>query len=327
MSNLSVGEDENSTLQAAARLQGMDLRKVLDIDSTGTIHQVVLARSLHIFDQNVFTPKVCQELVDTLASMVPDRTDGRVPIQVFKDLLSQPEIEDALKRNVAAQRTLERRPSRTGEYEASLEAYTNSLVCDIRGFREVVKPEALADAAGTSPDEIEQLRATLKQKAKEYVIEAQRRNICPIWNDFDKDGNGVLDPKECTNLVAAYLRTMSRKASEVIRGSIELGIELSIIVTEKTVKDAAVRQQIRQHAQLQVEAIHANVAPLVQKMLEKMADEDPGTIADELLASLDLNQDGKVTRQEFEIRFVDSMQYVLGPDGLMDKLHQINGLS
>lgn len=320
--------DAESTLQAAARLQGMDICKVLNLDSTGIIHQVVLARSLHIFDQAIFTPTVCQELVDILASMCPDRTDGRVPLQTFVDLLGHPEVERMLKKQVAAdERRYGRKPSRTGEYEGALEAYSDSLVCDIRGFKEVVNTEALANAAGTSPQEIEQLRATLRMKAKEYVIDAQRRHICPLWELFDKDGNGVLDPKECTNLVAAYLRTMSHKASEVIRGSIELGIELSIIVTEKTVKDEVVRQKMRDHAKLQVEAIHANVAPMVEQMMAKMAQEDAAQIAGELLASLDLNKDGKVTRNEFEIRFVDSMQYVLGPEGLMDKLQKVNSLT
>merc|ERR1719161_685068 len=99
---------------------------------------------------------------------------------------------------------------------------------------------------------------------------------------------------------------MARKASDIIRGSIELGIELSLIISEKTVTDEAAREQMRKHARLQVEAIHANVAPLVQQMLDKMADEDPHTIASELLGTLDFDRNGKVTRDEFEQRFVES---------------------
>merc|ERR1712080_767875 len=132
-----------------------------------------------------------------------------------------------------------------------------------------------------------------------------------MGEEFDRDGNGVLDPTECTALVRAYLHSMARKSSEIIRGSIELGIELSLIISEKTVKDEATRENMRKHARLQVEAIHANVAPLVQQMLDKMADEDPHTIAGELLASLDFDRDGKVTRNVFEQQFVESMQYVL----------------
>merc|ERR1711865_408723 len=149
---------------------------------------------------------------------------------------------------------------------------------------------------------------------------------CPLWDEFDREGKGVLDPLACTDLVRSYLHAMAAKSSEIIRGSIELGIELSLIISEKTVKDEATRQQMRKHARLQVEAIHANVAPLVQQMLDKMADEDPHTIAGELLGTLDFNRDGKVERNEFEHRFVESMQYVLGPEGLMDKLQRVNSL-
>lgn len=212
------------------------------------------------------------------------------------------------------------------EMNESVNAYTDSLVCDIKGFNDIVKPEDLVAAAGTSPEEIAELRAQLKAHAKQYVIDAQRRNICPLWYQFDTQGNGVLDTQTCIPLVAAYLHAMARKASEIIRGSIELGIELSLIISEKTVKDDATRQQMRTHARLQVEAIHANVAPLVQQMLDTMADEDPHTIAGELLATIDLNSNGQVTRDEFEQRFVESMQYVLGPEGLMDKLAARNSL-
>lgn len=320
----SVWVDPNATArrQAAMRLEGMNFQKMLDLNGDGLIHQVVLARTLHIFDQSVFTQPVVQEILDELVGMTPDRTDGRVPLQAFVEHLAQI-TKPASARSV---RSGSRTPSKTDEYNAAVDAYTNSLVCDIRGFHEVVNPEAMVDAAGTSPDEIAELRAQLKAHAKQYVIEAQRRNICPLWDEFDRDGNGVLEPCKCTGLVAAYLNAMARKASEIIRGSIELGIELSLIISLKQVKDESTKEQMRTHARLQIEAIHANVAPLVQQLLNKMAAEDPHTIAGELLQSLDFDRDGKVTRNEFETRFVESMQYVLGPEGLMDKLQEKNSL-
>lgn len=308
--------------QAAQRLEGMNFSKMLDLNGDGLIHQVVLARSLHIFDQSVFTQPVVQEILDQLVDMTPDRTDGRVPLWAFSEYLANI-TKPASARSL---RSGSRTPSKTEEYNEAVENYTNSLVCDIRGFNEVVDAEAMVDAAGTSPEEIAELRAQLKAHAKQYVIEAQRRNICPLWDQFDRDGNGVLEPCECTALVAAYLHAMARKASDIIRGSIELGIELSLIISLKQVKNEDTREQMRTHARLQIEAIHANVAPLVQQLLDKMANEDPHTIAGELLQSLDFDKDGKVTRNEFETRFVESMQYVLGPEGLMDKLQAKNSL-
>merc|ERR1711904_119120 len=95
----------------------------------------------------------------------------------------------------------------------ALEAYTDSLVADIRGFRDVVKPEALVEAAGNSVEDIQSLRLDLKAKAKQFVLDAQRRSIAPLWDEFDSNRNGVLDSAECSALVASYLKTMAGKAT------------------------------------------------------------------------------------------------------------------
>jgi len=308
--------------QASGRLDGMNFYKMLDLNGDGLIHQVVLARSLHIFDQSIFTQPVVQGILDALVAVVPDRTDGRVPLEALVDHLAALSLPSSA-------RSGSRTPSTSGnlkDFANSVDAYTDSLVCDIRGFNEVVKTEALVDAAGESPEDIEELRRQLKAHAKEYVIAEQLKCIRPLWEMFDKDDKGVLDPSECIPLVAEYLHAMARKASEIIRGSIELGIELSLLISLKAVQDENTIEQMKKHARLQVEAIHANVAPLVQQLLDKMANEDPHTIAGELLASLQIGRDAKVPRSEFELRFVESMQYVLGPEGLMDKLAKKNEL-
>jgi len=286
---------------------------------------VVLARTLHIFDQGVFTQTAVQEIIDTLSAVVPDRTDGRVPLQALLDHLAG-RLNIPSRGPSSARSSGAKTPPGNQFLGNSVDAYENSLIAGIKGFHEVVNPSALVEASGSSQDEIDELRRQLKAHAREYVIDAQRRIICPLWDLFDRLGAGVLDPAECTGLVAAYLQAMADKASEIIRGSIELGIELSLIISLKDVRDENTRQQMSAHAKLQVEAIHANVAPLVQQLLGKMAVEDPHTIAGELLASLDFDSDGKVTRNEFEQRFVESMQYVLGPEGLMDKLQNKNKL-
>lgn len=316
---------ESTRAKAAERLDGMDVYDMLNLQGDGYIHQVVLARTLHIFDQSVFSQAAVQEIIDILATVVPDQTDGRVPLQAFVDYVAGRLLLPTLTARSGSTKSGEKTPTQEREFLGnSVDAYENSLVADIKGFHEVVKPEEMVDAAGTSPEEIAQLRTELKAAARQYVIGAQRVNIGPLGDEFDK--GGVLDPTDCTALVAAYLHAMAGKASEIIRGSIELGIELSLIISLKNVKNEETRAQMKQHAELQVEAIHKNVAPLVQQLLEKMAVEDPHTIAGELLASLDYNADGMVTRDEFETRFVESMQYVLGPEGLMDKLQAKNKL-
>lgn len=320
---------ENTRVKAAERLDGMDVYDMLNLQGDGFIHQVVLARTLYIFDQSVFSQVAVQEIIDILAAIVPDQTDGRVPLQAFVDFIAGKLLlpgKAPLSARSGSSKSGQKTPDEKEFLGNSVDAYTDKMVADIQGFHDFVKPEEMVEAAGTSAEEIAALRAQLKAAARQYVIEAQQRTIRPLWDEFDKDGRGVLSPSECTPLVAAYLHAMAAMASEIIRGSIELGIELSLIISLKDVKNEESRQQMKDHATVQVEAIHKNVAPLVQQLLDKMAVEDPHTIAGELLASLDYNPDGLVTRDEFETRFVESMQYVLGPEGLMDKLQAKNKL-
>merc|ERR1719158_2753196 len=86
-------------------------------------------------------------------SRTPLRSGSRTPVQG----------SGGASASAAATPLGSRTPSKTPqEAPASVDAYTDSLVCDIRGFHEVVKPEAIAEAAGTSPEEIAALREQLK---------------------------------------------------------------------------------------------------------------------------------------------------------------------
>lgn len=210
---------------------------------------------------------------------------------------------------------------------SSLDTYMDGLVVDVKGFHEMVSPRAIVQASGDSPEEMAQLKEDLKQKAKDYVLAAQKKNIRPLWDQFDKDGNGVLSPLECRDLVAAYLKSLVPKSDEIVKGSIEIGIELSVALIEKRVKDPKVMEQIRAHSKKQAEVIVKQVAPRVKEMLQKTAAEDPGPIADELLETLDLNKDGQVTRDEFEERFAEAMHHVLGPERMVEKVQSVNAFS
>lgn len=145
--------------------------------------------------------------------------------------------------------------------------------------------------------------------------------------EFDKNSNGVLSPLECRDLVTAYLKSLLPRSDDIVKGSVEIGIDVSVAVLEKHVKDPHIMEQIRAHSQQQADAIVKQVAPRVREMLEKTAAEDPGPIADRLLEALDINQDGKVTRDEFEFKFAEAMHHVLGPEKMMEKMQKVNTVS
>mmetsp|Transcript_97339 Transcript_97339/g.172339 ORF Transcript_97339/g.172339 Transcript_97339/m.172339 type:complete len:342 (+) Transcript_97339:75-1100(+) len=321
--------------KASERLKGISMFNAFDLDGTGQIDELVLTRSLKIYDPVVFTDDVLEALVGAVNSK-----GRRIYLQALSDWLgyapppapparsyetTEVTSDQCTFVSAGSSKAIPRQMSKA--MVEPLNAYVDSLVSNIKGFKDVIDADAIVADSGDSPEDLDKLKAELKAKAKEYVLDAQRKNIRPLWEEFDADGNGVLDPGECGKLVGAYLRSYVDKSSEILWGSIEMGVELSMVLAAKKVSDPAAKERMQEEAKKQVESIHSKVAPLVKEMLEKMAAEDPKTVADELLTTLDLNKDGKVTREEFEERFVESMQYVLGPERLMDRLHQVNQVS
>merc|ERR1712232_895286 len=101
---------------------------------------------------------------------------------------------------------------------------------------------------------------------------------------------------------------MVQNCEDTVRSTIQLGVELSVVLFEKQCGDPSAREQMRAKASHQVDALTAKVAPLVKEMMEKMETEDPGAIAGELLATMALDRDGRVSRNEFESHFLEGMQ-------------------
>lgn len=319
---------------ALARLAGMDLAKVLSIDGSGMIDGVVLERALRKFDSAVFNERAIEDLLKSFRTTVDGAefvrigalNENVVTAAAAEAASKPPGLPPVYPRGSASVCSSpgHKQLKSTQLHCECLDQYMDGLIGDIKGFREVMDPGLLANVATCTPAELETLKDNLRQKAKEHMFEAQRKNISPIWDEFDKEGKGYMTITECARLVKAYLVAMAPKASDIIRGSIELGIELSVLVFEARVRDPHARAQMRRHSQVQVDLIHEKIIPIVMEALEKMMNDDPEEIARELLSDLDLNKDGKVTREEFESRFVEAMQHVLGPERMMQKLPRVN---
>jgi Ca2+-binding EF-hand superfamily protein len=321
--------------KALARLSGLNIVYAFDVEGKGCVDPLVFARSLKRFDGDVFTDESVAALLEAIGT-----PEGGVQLQQFANLVSaaaervqgkKPQPRGPPEGMRLSTPLLSRSPSRPSSslvprspscsrHAAVLEDFMDGLICDVDDFRDAVNPEALAEAAGDSPEELEELKKGLTEKAKQFMVDAQRKNIRPIWKAFDRNKDGFLYKEDCTKLVAAYLKVLVPKTAEIVRSTIELGVELSVVMFEKKITDPDARKQMRTQAKRQVDAVCGVVAPLVQETLEKMAAEDPKAIAMELLQDLDADKDGKVTQAEFEERFVEAMQQVLGPDRLMDRL-------
>lgn len=301
--------------KVAARLAGIDIVRVLDLDGTGSIDFDVLASALKQFDSSVFTDENVVEVMNSLG--LRSQPEGKVGIKDFAKYVGAPETTSAPPMH-----------SKLAEVRGSaLDAYMDGLICNVKGFREVLAQDQNINVKTNHPQEEAALASQLSKKAKEYMMESQRKHIHPLWDQFDVDGNGVLTPSECSRLVTAYIKALVPRASEICRGSIELGVELSVVLYEKRVTNPAARQAARAHADKQINTLHAKIAPLVTETFQQMAREDASVIAAELLVSLDKDKDGKVTRGEFEEVFMEAMQQVLGPERMMKKLQKANSVA
>lgn len=318
-------------------MTGMDLLKVLDVDGSGTIDTVVLSRSLKQFDEAVFTEEIVNDLIDAMG----EANEGRIDIQAFVELIDRPllaEVDSEMDSFVDDDKNLKgRTPKAAPELAAAtahasaLESYMDGFVSEIQGFKDVVDLDSLdqitSDSFVGGVEGLARMKKELTQKARSYMLEAQRKHISPLWDEFDTDGNRVLDPSECQTLVASYLRTLVAKSSDMVLETIKLSFWLSTVIFERRVTDEEARDKMRAHAERQIRVLHAKLAPVVKEMMEKMASEDPAALSDELLQALDLNHDGKVTREEFEQHFLEAMQKLLGPEALMEKVHRKNSAS
>jgi len=200
----------------------------------------------------------------------------------------------------------------------------DGLICDLEDFREAVHPDVLAAAVGDSPQEMAALALQLKEKAKEYMMQAQWQNLRPVWDAFDQNHDGMLSLKQCTRLVSAYLKAFVPKVNEVVKSTIDLGFELQTIMFEKKVKDPVQRKRMHDQFKKQAELVARKVGPVIKSTLERMLNEDHTEIARELIDSLGCERDGRVYKQDFEEHFVEAINQVLGPERLMDKLQRNN---
>lgn len=308
----------------AQHQRGHDRIDVFDIDGGGLISVVVLERSLMQFDGDVFTEDTLSELLGAVPHGPGPHGDEAVSIKAFADLVGSGEPP-------------RRQRPRSAELRARpMHACMDGLEFDVRGFREALAldPTSLsggalasgADQGGPgssdqdSEHELSLVKEDLKMRAKEYVLDVQRRSLLPLWEAAACNRAGALALADCEQLVAAYLRELAPRSAELVRATVELGIELSVLLFERRNQDPAARGRVRAQAKLQADALVGRVAPLVREMLETMQEEDPRMLAADLMECLGSDSNGTVTREAFEAHFVEAMKYVLGPERMVERL-------
>lgn len=289
--------------------------KVFDVEGRGLISAAVLERSLRKFDSEVFNEETLQELLGAVPRGPEEQAEEAVNVQAFADFVSAPGPK-------------RQRPRSAEVRSASLHAYMDGLQFDVGSFRQALDSVPSAASADPALDEegssdLELVKEDLKKKAKDYVLDVQRRNVLPLWEAFDAGRKGVLQLTDCERLVGAYLGELVPRSDEMVRATVELGIELSVLLFERRNADPAARENMRTQAKLQADALVGKVAPLVREMLERMEREDPRVLAVDLMECLGSDDRGSVSREAFEAHFVEAMRHVLAPERMVERLQKL----
>lgn len=282
--------------------------KQFDASGSGRIEKLVLCSLFKRLDGSLWTDANIETLLQAMGAPGANISFEDFIEWVFSDQAVFTPRPPSMPRSGAATSSVRRRAPQS----AALEAYMQELIFNIKGSWDLVKPSVTELRSGSSPQEVAAMMKALKDRTLNCWLQAQRRNVSPIWREF-RSGQ-TLSLRGCTRLISAYIRALKPKSDAMVRASLEIGMELSLAMEPQLGPKAD--HQRRSLAKRQVEMVAKAVAPCVRETLDRV-EKDPGQTAHKLLESLDVNRDGKVTQDDFECGFVDSMHQIFGSEQLM----------
>jgi len=164
--------------------------------------------------------------------------------------------------------------------------------------------------------------ASMPAEVLPEVKRIQKDNVAGLWEDSDKDGNGVLDQSECETLIQRYLA----KSMETMQQLVEVGFDENIDVTMNQLRSTGQvapdeMDMQREHLKQRFLGITPKVVAEMKRIhTEMMKPTERAAIAKELLETMDLARDGKVVKAEFEDSFIEMITNILGGEKLVAKM-------
>eukprot|EP00927_Polykrikos_kofoidii_P070987 TRINITY_DN67338_c0_g1_i1.p1 TRINITY_DN67338_c0_g1~~TRINITY_DN67338_c0_g1_i1.p1 ORF type:complete len:359 (+),score=63.98 TRINITY_DN67338_c0_g1_i1:123-1199(+) len=204
----------------------------------------------------------------------------------------------------------------------AVDEYVSAFVSQLGNFRSWAAIHFGSSQGGASAPDLQVYRQRLSDSARDFMLDAQRKSLNVLWDAFAEDNGGriILTVELCRNLISEYLRSLRSRCDEVVRMGVWIGIEISILLYEKRVSHANPRARMRQQATKQIESVQQKVTPSMCRGLDRMLARDTLALGKQLLLDLDLDNDGVVSLQEFEVGFVKAIQGMIGPENMMGNL-------
>lgn len=157
----------------------------------------------------------------------------------------------------------------------------------------------LQSGACASPDGMDEGAITAMREENERKANQMNQEVLEgLWAEFDKDGNGSLDPDESKALVREYLTAAKKYMPQIVEESIELGITAAVALLppetleEFNKKKKKLMKQVTTQVKQQLETV-------ISDLLAHSEDH-----AAQLLLDLDADGNGRVEKHEFMARFL-----------------------
>eukprot|EP01061_Rhynchopus_euleeides_P013813 TRINITY_DN23998_c0_g2_i2.p1 TRINITY_DN23998_c0_g2~~TRINITY_DN23998_c0_g2_i2.p1 ORF type:complete len:707 (+),score=203.63 TRINITY_DN23998_c0_g2_i2:208-2328(+) len=128
-------------------------------------------------------------------------------------------------------------------------------------------------------------------KLRDSPVDLATSPLDSIWNQFDADRDGYLNPAENEALVKAYFKAKQAHTPGIIEDTIESALRLFFKDANHALTDFV--KGLREEAQRQVDTFYGNLQCRIKD------------VASEMWQRMDANKDGRVDRREFMQVFLD----------------------
>jgi len=182
-----------------------------------------------------------------------------------------------------------------------------------------VQRQVMADVkeslkAGQQPD-----ISLLMKKAKlavEAFVEDNRKLYEKIWDKYDENGDGELSKEECAKMTKESLLMQKKKLPLVMAGILDESIKITKeLIQEMGGGDEDISQ---------IESMFKEVKSTINIESGKIMDgflADSENMAAQLWTLMDVNKDGRVSKQEFLDNYTSAFQQMFNMNQLLQKFN------
>jgi len=167
-----------------------------------------------------------------------------------------------------------------------------------------------------SQSDVQTIIENLKAEQMEKTAAVQCENIVALWEEYDRDKNGVLQPQELEKLLQDLWflerKNLSVTTKAIMEQSMQFGLETALNSAKAQGANAEELKEVEMSMGMMTALMDMQM-PLMEAASLKMMEQREANLASDvqqMLAAMDVNHDGVVTRDEFESKFLEAYQKI-----------------